>query len=272
MDTKSLLAFTLLACSLPNSPGSIAQSMKSRLEITPFITPLSYSWKEFDDNGMEALHESGLIVSGGASARYRFMEDLRWFGAVSGEYYSGTVDYNGFVFDEQGNRTPYSTKTGYTGFELTASSGYEVAFAGGFSLSPSVGLALEKWKRSLDNGGPSGYDELYTVSLAQIALDASYRIQPRIEIFSNLSLKFPLSITESVDLSRTGAGPSDLTFTPGSNPRYFVSAGTWIYGASAEFFYEGWTLDKSPEDRGYLQPQSSRAHLGVRVGYTFTVL
>jgi len=272
MDRKSLLAFTLIACSLPTSPSSVAQTLRSRLEITPFVAPLSYSWKEFDDNGMEAIHESGLVVSGGASARYRFTEERRWYGSISGEYYNGTVDYNGFVFDQQGYRTPYSTKTGYTGFELTASTGYEVAFADGFSFAPSAGFGLEKWKRSLDNGGPSGYDELYTVPLAQIAFGASYRIEQRIEIFSNLSLKIPLLITESVDLSRTGAGPSNLKFTPGSNPRYFVSAGTWIYGASAEFFYDSWTLSKSPEDRGFLQPQSSRTHLGVRLGYTFAVL
>lgn len=272
MDAKSLVAISLIACSFPASPKSEAQPMKSRLEITPFVTPYSFTWKEFDDNGSEALHESGLLVSGGVTTRYSFVKDLQWYGVLGIEIYNGTVDYNGFVFDQQGNRTPYSSQTGYFGYELSASSGYDVALSGTFTLSPSVGLGVEGWKRSLDNGGPTGYDEHYTVFLAQIALGGSYQVQERVDIFSSVMLKFPLSISESVDLSRTGAGPSDLSFTPGSNPRYFVSAGGLIYGASAQLFYESWTLGKSPEDRGFLQPQSSRTHFGVRLGYTFTLL
>ncbi len=236
--------------------------------IEPYTEFRMFGWKEFGDDGSELLKESGTLYSFGAVPRFYFDEKGRIFAQADAMVYFGTVDYNGFLQDNLGNRTPYNTKTAYFGFELATSAAYVLPLSPKFDLTPRAGFGFEYWNRDLDNGGASGYDEKYTVIYFEAAVGGDYKVNKSIQFFSSFGMKIPFSISESIDqASRGQGGPSNISLSPGISPRFRFSAGTMIHNATLEFSYETWTLVKSNQDQGFLQPESTRKIFGIRLGY-----
>jgi len=86
-------------------------------------------------------------------------------------------------------------------------------------------------------------------------------------------LKFPFSISETIDrFPRVQSQKFNVNISPGSNPRFAVQVGGSVYRVFAVFDFETWTLSKSPESQGLHQPESTRAHFGIKLGYTIGLM
>ncbi|MBM2846643.1 MAG: hypothetical protein HW407_1955 [Bacteroidetes bacterium] len=269
MKTHSTLLFIVLGVST-----ALTQNLGQTFQIAPYVGLYDYTWKEFDDNGSEALKESGSRFSFGAVPRYSFLRAKDLYAEMDLQFTSGTVEYTGFVMDLQtGARTPFTTKTAYFNFEVTASAGYIVELTKSFQLTPVAGFGFELWNRDIANGGPNGYDEKYSVALANIGVNGTYILNHNIQVYSGILLKFPLSISESIDrLPRVGTQVSDINLSPGSNPRFAIQVGGSVYQVFAVLYFETWTLSKSPDVKGLHQPESTRKFFGLKVGYTIEVI
>jgi hypothetical protein len=264
MKTRNLFLIVLLVSSI----SALAQNSSAPFQITPHADFKFFGWKEFGDNGDELLKESGLLYSFGVVPRLAFGDARKFF--VESEMFVnlGTVDYDGFLQDAQGQQTPFKTKTVYFGFEVDPAAGYVLSLSKQFDLTPTAGFGFEHWKRNLDNGGPNGYDEKYSVFLFQVSVNGKLVLNRDIHLLSGLGIKIPVSISESVDLASRGqGGPSDINLSPGISPRIRIGAGASIYHALIEFSFETWTLTKSSDDKNYHQPESTRKMFGIRLGY-----
>lgn len=256
------------------SASVFAQNLGATFEITPYFDLHGYTWKEFDDNGSEALKESGPRFSFGALSRYSFLHKKNLYIEMDIQYTLGTVDYAGFTFDLQtGARTPYTTKTAYSDFGVAANAGYIVELSKTFQLTPVAGFGYEVWNRDLDNGGPSGYDEKYSAFLANVGVNGTFILSRSAQLFSGVMLRIPLSFTETIDkFPRVGSQKFNIELSPGINPRFEVQVGGSIYRVFAMLYFEAWTLSKSPEVQGLHQPESTRKHFGIKLGYTIGVM
>ncbi len=256
------------------SVTACAQKAGRTFEITPYGSLQGFSWQEFDDNGSEALKESGPRYAFGVLSRYAFLQKRNLYVEMDLQYTVGTIDYAGFTFDLQtGARTPYKTQTAYSGYEATVNAGYDAELSRTFRLSPVVGFAFEGWLRNIGNGDPAGYDEQYTTFLASVGVIGTYVVTPQVRFSSGVSLKFPLSLSESIDrVPRENSQKFNVTLSPGRNPRFLVHGGGTLYRVFVMLYFETWTLSKSPEVQELLQPESKRAHFGIKVGYSFGLM
>lgn len=246
---------------------ALAQESAKPFQITPYTQFRFFGWKEFGDNGEQLLQESGTLFSFGAVPRWSL--GTRFFVEADGSLYFGSVDYDGFLQDPQGQQTPFKTTTVYFGLELAPAAGYVFPLSKQFDLTPTAGFGIEYWNRNLDNGGRNGYDEKYTVIYFHGAATGMYNLNRDIQFFSSFGMKIPFSISESIDLASRGqGGPVDVTLSPGVSPRFRFAAGANVYHALIEFSFESWTLVKSNEDRNYFQPESTRKVFGIKLGYT----
>ncbi len=251
-------------------PESIAQINKNDFSLTPFARISSYNWKEFDDNGKQLLEESGMLFAFGTKAEFFFLRKKELLVETDLMTYFNKVNYDGFLQDNQGNQTPYKSKTVYFGLQFGANAGWIFPLDKNFFVTPLLGFELEYWNRDIDDGGRFGYDEKYTIFLFQVAGRTKYAIAKNFNLTSNLSFKFPLSIAENIDLASRGqGGPSDINLSPKSNPRILIEAGAEYMNAAVSIFFETWTLGKSAQDQGFLQPESTRKMFGVKLAYSF---
>lgn len=268
--TSRLFVLFMLLCS-----GVFAQNLGSSFQITPYFNLHGYTWKEFDDNGSEALKESGPKFAFGVVPRFSFLHKKNLYIEVDLQYTFGSVDYQGHKFDLQtGQRTPFTTQTGYTHFEVAANTGYIITLSRTFQLTPVAGFGYEVWNRELASGDPSGYDELYSVFLGSIGGNGTYVASNNFQLFFGFKVKMPFSISETIDKFPRGQPQyTNLSISPGINPKLAFHIGGSVYGVLAVFDYETWTLSRSPNVQGGLhQPESSRTHFGIRLGYTIGVM
>jgi hypothetical protein len=251
-----------------------AQNLHTTFQITPYVDIHGYSWKEFDNAGAELLKESGPRFSFGVVPRFSFLQKKNLYTEMDFRYALGTVDYDGFVQDQTGARTPFTTQTVYAGFKLSATIGYNAELSRTFEVTPVVGFGYEFWKRDLANGGPNGYDEKYTVVLGSAGVIGTYVLTPNAQFFSAFLLEFPFSISESIDrYPRVNTTHFNIELSPGNNPRFIVQAGASVYRVLGVLYFETWTLSKSPDVQGGLhQPESTRKYFGIKVGYTIGVM
>lgn len=265
---QSALIIFLIHLSL--MPDISAQITKGDLQISPFIKLNSFNWKEFDDNDKQLLEESGMLFGFGSNAKYFFLRKKELMTEAEFSIYFNKVDYDGFLQDNQGGQTPYKSSTVYFGLQFTANAGWVFQPDKKLFLIPVLGFELEYWNRDIDDGGRFGYDEKYTVFLLQIAGRTKYLLSKNFDLISNLSFKFPLSISENIDLASRGqGGPSDINLNPKSNPRIYIEAGGEFMNASLSVFFETWLLGKSDADQNYHQPESSRKMFGAKLSYNF---
>ncbi len=270
MKTCYCLFVLLLALESAN-----AQHLNTTFQITPFLNVHGYTWKEFDDNGTEALKETGPRFAFGAISRYSFLVKKNMFIEMDLCYTIGTVDYQGFKFDLQtGQRTPFTTQTGYSHFEVAANAGYDIGLSRTFLLTPIAGFGYEVWNRDIAINDPSGYAELYTVFLGNLGSNATYIATGNFQLFFGVTVKFPFSISETIDkFPRGQPQQTNVSISPGVNPRLGFHLGGSAYRVFAMFDFETWTLSRSPDVQGGLhQPESTRMRFGVRLGYTIGVI
>jgi hypothetical protein len=248
---------------------SFAQNLSETFQITPYASIHGFSWKEFSSTGAEDLKEAGPRFSFGVVPRFSFLQRNTMFTELSINYTFGTVDYDGFLMDQLGNRTPYTNKTAYSSFEIAADAGYIFELSKSLQLAPVAGFGFEYWNRDLDNGGPRGYDEKYSVFLANVGVRGTYILTRNFQFFSGFLLEIPLSISESVNLAARGqGGPADISLNPGINPRYIIEVGGSVYRIVVVMYFETWTLSESGIDKGFRQPESTRKLFGLRIGYS----
>ncbi len=248
---------------------AFGQSNHVPFQVTPYTEFRFFGWKEFGDNGEQLLQESGTLYAFGAVPRWSFGEQRKFFVEADGSVYFGSVDYDGFLQDAQGQRTPFKTSTVYFGLEFASAAGYALPLSRQFALTPTAGFGIEYWNRNLDNGGVNGYDEKYTVIYFHGAATGTYNLSSDIEFFSSFGMKIPFSISESIDLASRGqGGPADVSLSPGVSPRFRFGAGTNVHNVMVELSFETWTLVKSNEDKTFHQPESTRKIFGIKLGYT----
>lgn len=264
----------LLACSfvVPIFLGAAtlhAQNLNKTFQITPFSESRFYGWKEFETDGTQLLSESGIQFGAGIKPKVAFGSSKRWFLEGDFEFYFGTVDYQGFLQDRLGNRTPFNTTVGYVGFQLVSAAGYAIPLSREAELTPTAGFGFEHWSRELDKGGTHGYTEIYNVPLIDLGIKGTFFVGGSVQLIPWFGVQIPVSISEAIDLSRSGLqGPADLSLSPGISPRIRFGADGSFYRFLVSFSFETWTLNKSPEDRGFHQPESTRKILTLKVGYT----
>ena len=246
-----------------------AQHLNQTFQMTTCADFKWYGWKEFGDINEELLNEDGMLYGFGLIPRVAFGDTKKFYLESETTVHFGKVDYDGFLQNQFGQRTPYSTKTVYRGFETAATAGYIFSLSDQFDLTPTVSFGYEYWKRDLDDGGPNGYDERYKALLVHIGIEGTILLNRHIQFLSAVSMRIPVSISETIDLaSRNQGGPADISLSPGVSPRIRIGGGVSIYRVLIEVSFETWTLTKSDEDKGYHQPESTRKIFFVRLGYT----
>lgn len=245
-----------------------AQNLNQKFQIVPFVKFDFYGWKEFADNNDELLKESGMLFGFGAKPRLSFFKQNDFYAESDFQIFFGKVDYDGFLQNVYGQTSPYKSLTADFELELSAYAAYIFSLSKKFQLTPKAGYGFEYWHRDLDNGGKNGYDEKYTTFLGNIGVEGTYLLNRDIQFFSLLWLKVPLSLSESSDLASRGqGGPSDISLSPGKNPRIVFEVGSSVYRFFGTMFFETWTLSKSNVDKGFHQPESTRKLFGFRLGY-----
>jgi hypothetical protein len=248
----------------------LAEDVNRPVQLRVYSDLRSHQWEEFTANGSRLLKESGLLNGLGFALRFSLGKERRFFIEPEIGGYIGKVDLDGFLQDNLGNRTPYTTKTGYRGLEVSASVGYVFSVTGEFQLTLMSGTGFEYWNRDIDDGGRFGYDEKYTVFSQSIALKPIVALSRAVILFVGVTVDLPFSISESVDLASRGqGGPSDISLSPGVEPRFQVEGGVRIYSIAATMYFKTWTLSESPQDRQVYQPESTRRVLGFRIAYEF---
>ena len=231
-----------------------------------------FQWEEFDDSGQSSLSEAGARYCIGVSSRLFLSSQRDLFIEMNLEFLFGRVGYDGYLITQLGQRVPYSTATSYTGYEGLFHMGFSFTPLTALQFAPVVGFGIEYWNRDLDDGGTRGYDESYSVSLASLGITAKYLIAQNAEVFSAVFLRIPISLSEAVDIASRGqGGPENLTLEPGINSRLLVEAGGMFSRVYAALYFETWTLSKSNVEQGYFQPESTRNHFGVKLGYSFSL-
>jgi len=252
---------------------SFAQRSKSDFTLKPYLKLNSFGWKEFGDSGNELLTESGLLIGLGTAADYALTKKRNLFIGGDFQLYFGKVGYDGFLFNPQnGQQTPYNSNTGYFGLELSANSGYKAKISKIFIFTPIAGLGLEYWTRDLDDGGQYGYDEDYTAILFNLAAKGDYTAAKNLILFAMVMFKIPIALSEYVDASSRGlASPVDVNLNPGKGLRLYFEFGVNVSKLLFTGYVETWTLDKSPPDKTFHQPESTRTLFGLKMGYAFNM-
>jgi hypothetical protein len=255
-------------------PLGYPQNLGSTFQFTPYFNIHGYTWKEFDNNGAEALKESGPKFAFGVLPRYAFLPKKNLYIEMDVRYTFGSVDYQGFKFDLQtGQRTPFTTQTGYWNLEIAANAGYIIELSRTFQLAPLAGFGFEVWNREIATGDPSGYDELYSVFMGNIGGSATFVAHSNFQLFGSFIVKMPFTLSEAIDrFPRGQPQQTNLSLSPGINPRFAFHIGGSLYRVFAVFDFETWTLSRSPDVQGGLhQPESTRMHFGIRLGYTIAM-
>lgn len=264
----SLIILLILAC---NNLVS-GQTYKNLIEITPQFTLKSFIWGEYNDNSIQVLEEKGLLYSGGITSKIKFSRSLDLFTEFDFHYYSGLIDYDGFLQNADGTTEPYKSKTGYQGLETILNLGYDIFAGDHFVIAPELGLQYEYWNRDIDNGGRYGYDEVYNLLFIDFGTNLIYQFSRSSRIFLNIMGEYPLLITESVNLASRGqGGPADINLEPLPNIGLSMELGGTTYGVYLSFYLDYMLFTKSAFDQGFHQPESDRTVVGMKLGYTFSI-
>lgn len=250
---------------------TVAQSFRETFYITPYVIFQRFKWEEFDSYGQSALQETGPLFSFGLLSRFSIPRHKSLFSELDLRYSFGIVNYDGYIVDQQGVRSPYQTRTSYSHSEGTVRIGYSFSFFNTFELAPAIGYCMEYWDRDLDAGGRNGYNESYSVSVAEVGMRIAYHFSSNLQVFAAGHYGFPLSLSETVDFQSRGHQLPALNLLPGIEPRYQIQAGASYLRVLAMLYIETWNLLQSDIDRGFYQPHSTRTHWGLKLGYSISV-
>lgn len=239
-------------------------------EITPSAGLKYFYWGEYHSQDIQDLEEYGLIYSGNISSKIKFSKSLQLYTYPDLEFYYGIINYNGYLQTSNGTTEPYKNETKYWGLEFVVNMGYDIWLGEYFILSPECGVGYEYWNRNIDNGGQYGYEEIWDFFYLDFGSNFTIPLRPSSKIFLKILGKYPLIISESVDLASRGQGrPANINLEPGSNIGINLELGAVIYGAHLSFYLEYLLFSSSVFDQGYNQPRSDRSLTGLKLGYAF---
>jgi len=248
------------------------QTYKNLVEITPQFAMRSFTWGEYNSDLTQNLEETGLLYSGGITSKIKFTRRLDLYLKFGGDYYSGLIDYDGFLMNPDGTTEPYKTKTKYGGMKAFLNVGYDVYAADQFIIGPECGVQYERWVRDIGNGDPHGYDEVYDLLLVDFGCNFMYQFSRTANIYLSALGEYPLLTAESIDLAARGqGGPADIKLKPLPNIGMNVELGATTYGIFLSFYLDYRLFSRSAFDKGYFQPRSDRTIVGMNLGYTISI-
>lgn len=247
-----------------------AQTNCKLFNITPYFGARYFYWGEYNNYKKQNLEEYGTIFLGGINSKTKFSQSIDLFAYTDFLFYYGLVNYNGYLMLNTGGTESYQSETDYWGLVFLLNMGYNFRLGRHFILSPELGVEYECWNRDVDNGGNYGYDEFWEIFFFDFGCNFVLPITTMSKIFLKILGKYPLIISESVNLASRGRdGLSDINLEPGSNIGLNLELGAKIYGFFLSIQIDYLLFSSSTFDHGFNQPRSDRSLTGLRLGYTF---
>lgn len=227
-----------------------------------------FTWEENLPNGT-SLEESGLLF--GIHLQGHIDLPQAWESYLYGEFYAGTVDYDGFLVDLDGSIEPYQSETTYAGIAGAWDAGYDVSASTYWTVLPFVGLGLHYWIRSLDDEEGYGYDEYWLTLYGRAGLRVAWQYSPETEVYALGAFLLPFYNYERAVNVPLSPGNDDIELEPEEEVGYQFEAGVNHGRLHASIFYEAMNFGQSDlDDTGsFFQPESTRDVVGGRVGIRF---
>lgn len=191
-----------------------------------------------------------------------------WMAAWRGEFYGGSVQYDGAELFPPNN--PVRSTTEYTGFITEVQAIYRVA-GGGSALI--AGLGFDYWNRQLT----SIQSEEWYVTFVRLGGELGNRARRGSGLFAGGGVKYPIHIAEDAHLTDIGFD-SNPTLHPGRAPSLYAEIGYRFQGQwTLTAYYDSYRFDQSPgvsTTRGgaaftVFQPESSVDTFGLRLHLHF---
>lgn len=250
-----------------------SQSSRIHLNITPYLEIQNYNWAEIQDAGEDFVNESGYRYSAGLLPQIHLLSGNRLLFEADLRTTLGSVAYDGLLLEPGGGRTPYQTKTAYSGFDGTFYAGYLLNLNKKFGVRPMAGAGLEYWRRNLDDGGPFGYTENYKTAFAVAGIRAEYSPSRHAVLSASGIIRKPMSTSITIPtLVQAGFEASELNLTLPNNPAYHFEAGVQLHRFTFLINYHSWNLGKSGSDHGFYLPNTDRTLAGLKIGYSIPVI
>lgn len=237
------------------------------LRLTPYGSVTWFQWEE-TIGGSTVVEEEGPLFAAGLLIRYPTSDLVDLDARI--EVFGGVVDYDGAIFNLEGDVQPYSSESGYAGLAGDATLAFNFADNGSLaSLRPAVGLGFHRWVREIDRGGQFGYDEIWTTLYARGGLDWVNRGEHG-ETYAQFFVILPLANDERVEgIGFEGVGDIDLE--PETETGFSLVAGHrqggWDVALTLDLLRFG-ESDLDPSGL-FFQPESDWLRYGIRAGITF---
>jgi hypothetical protein len=235
----------------------------------------SFIWREFDA-GERAVKESGPLFGIGLAYSREFEDHLTL--TPKGEFFFGSVDYDGHACDIFGTCQPATSKTTYFGLKLEGDIGRRFRPTQSSFIEPFGGLGLRAWQRDIKNGTASdgsataGYIEDWSTLYFRLGVRGGMDFSKSSKMFAEAGVKLPLYNENTAYVSNIGLGP-DVTMHPGKQASFFAETGIILSRIKASVFYDGLRFPQSSSvSNGYYlfyQPKSTMDIYGVKVGVVF---
>ncbi|MDH4468899.1 MAG: hypothetical protein QE271_12640 [Bacteriovoracaceae bacterium] len=221
-----------------------------------------------------AYKEPGLMkVNGnmsGIQGRFSRLasEDNKIFAQFNGSFQQGTLKYDGGLFDEEGNTTPYS----FDGDKMSVGkfSGFIGKFlepqnSAGWVFIPQVGLNIYKLTDS-DDADPYDYKRTQNYTTIPFRLDVINKYGPHL-LRAHLTYhpSFLFSGTNKTDIP----GKGTLTFNQDEGTGFEVGADWTFYHFNIGLIYETWDVSRSSSSRGYIEPANQTSFTSAVLSYAF---
>ncbi len=272
LSVLSILITDLIIVFACNDLLVSGQTYNNLVEITPKFTVRSFTWGEYNRDLTQNLEENGVLYSAGITSKIKFGRRIDLYVKTGADYYSGLIDYDGFLQNPDGTTEPFKTKSKYGGMGTFLNVGYDMYAADHFIIGPECGVQYEHWIRDIGNGDVHGYDEVYDMVLIDFGCNFMYQFSRSANIFLNTMGEYPLLTSESINLASRGqGGPADINLTPLPNIGMNVELGATTYGVFLSFYVDYRLFSRSAFDKGFFQPRSDRTVVGMNLGYTISI-
>ena len=195
-------------------------------------------------------------------------EDNKVFVQFHGSYQQGTLNYDGGLFDEEGNTTPYSydadkmsvTKfSGFIGKYLSPEDG------SGWIFIPQVGLSIYDLTDS-DDADPYDYQRKQNYTSIPFRVDVINKYGPHL-LRAHLTYhpSFLFIGTNKSDIP----GEGRLTFNQDEGTGAELGIDWTIYHFNIGLAYEGWKVKRSTSSRGLLEPTNQTSYTSAVISFAF---
>lgn len=243
-----------------------ANELASEFALSAMVN--DFTWEEKLPDGT-SLEENGLLF--GIHLQGKVDLPRAWESYLYGEFYAGTVDYDGFLIDLDGSIEPYQSETSYAGMSGVWDFGYNFSSVEEWGVLPFAGLGTHYWIRSLDDQEGYGYDEYWLTMYGRAGLRVNWRNSTGTELYALGAVLLPFYNYEwAVDVP-LAPGTDDIELEPEEETGFQLEAGMNRGRLHVSVFYEAMEFGQSDlDDSGsFFQPESTRDVAGVRAGLRF---